>query len=149
MDISSRGNYPSNKLSNFAVHPFVLDDIEISSMEGFLQSLKFKEPAMQREVCKLTGMAAKRKGSKKKWQRNGILYWNGKAYDRFSDEYQKLLDRAYNALAKNNGFQRALLATGNATLKHSIGKRKKADTILTVSEFCGRLTKIREQLKGE
>lgn len=46
LDIGSGKDYPSNALSNFAPHPFVIDGVECNSMEGFLQSLKFKEPEM-------------------------------------------------------------------------------------------------------
>ena len=70
-----------------------------------------------------------------------------KEYKRDSDEYQELLDRAFNALAENKKFQKALLATGNAVLKHTIGSRDMAHTVLTRREFCSRLTKIRKMLK--
>lgn len=149
LDIGSGKDYPSNALSNFAPHPFVIDGVECNSMEGFLQSLKFKEPEMQKEVCKLVGKAAKFKGKKKKWWQDQTLYWQGVAYKRESQEYQDLLDRAYNELSKNESFQRALLATGNATLTHTIGKRKETETVLTAREFCSRLTAIRQQLKEE
>lgn len=52
MDIGSQNSYPASALSNFAPHPFIIDGIECNSMEGFLQSLKFKNPEMQKEVCK-------------------------------------------------------------------------------------------------
>ena len=65
MDISSKSGYPSSSLSNFAGHRFTLDDVEIFSMEGFLQGLKFKNPDMQAEVCKLVGYGAKKRGGKK------------------------------------------------------------------------------------
>jgi len=61
MNIGSGNTYPANSLSNFAPHPFELDRININSMEGLLQSLKFKSPEMQEEVCKLVGYAAKKK----------------------------------------------------------------------------------------
>ena len=67
MDISSTNGYPSAALSNFAPHPFKFDGIEVASMEGFLQSLKFKNPEMQKYVCTLVGRAAKFKGKDKKW----------------------------------------------------------------------------------
>lgn len=143
MDIISNGKYPSNKLSNFAIHPFELDGVKITSMEGFLQSLKFSNPAMQEHVCTLHGAAAKKKGYGKNWWTKRILYWRGEEIDRDGQEYQDLLDRAYFALAKNEGFRRALMATGHATLTHSIGKKKKSDTILTEQEFCSRLMKVR------
>ena len=104
---------------------------------------------MQKEVCKLVGRAAKFKGKKKKWYRDQTLYWQGKSYKRDSDEYQELLDRAYDQLSKNDGFRKALLATGNATFTHSMGKNKQSETVLTVKEFTSRLTKIRERLKKE
>ena len=148
MDIGSGQGYPADALSNFAPHPFVLDGIECNSMEGFLQSLKFSNPDMQREVCKLVGRAAKFKGKKKNWYVKQVLYWQGKEIPRDSDEYQMLLDRAYMAMAtQNRGFQCALLATQNAALTHSIGKTKTNETVLTRSEFCSRLTKIRTMLQ--
>lgn len=149
MDIHSKSNYPSNKLSNFAGHRFILDDVLINSMEGFLQSLKFSNPDMQEEVCKLVGFAAKQKGSKKNWRQKQTLYWRGVDLKRDSDKYQTLLDRAYTEMAKqSDGFRRALLATGDGILTHSIGKRRKNETILTSTEFCSRLMRLREQIKN-
>ena len=149
MDIGSGNAYPSCALSNFAPHPFVIDGVECASMEGFLQSLKFKNADMQKEVCKLVGIAAKRRGREKRWFTTQTLYWQGKEYKRDSQEYQDLLDRAYDALSENTGFRKALLATGNATLTHNIGKTRITETVLTRQEFCSRLRAIRERLQKE
>ena len=149
MDIGSGSGFPSATLSNFAPHPFVIDGVECNSMEGFLQSLKFSNPEMQKEVCKLVGKAAKFKGKKKKWWRTQTLHWQGTEIPRDSQEYQDLLDRAFDALAQNSGFRAALLATGNSVLTHSIGKTKITETVLTRQEFCSRLTKIRERIRKE
>ena len=149
LDIHSGHDYPSGALSNFAPHPFVIDGVECASMEGFLQALKFSNPEIQKEVCKLVGRAAKARGSKKNWKKTRILYWQGQEIKRDSQEYQDLLDRAYAALAENEGFKKALLASGNATLTHSIGKRKESDTILTAKEFCSRLTSLRAYFQAE
>lgn len=146
MDIGSGAGFPAAALSNFAPHSFVIDGIECASMEGFLQSLKFSNPEMQKEVCKLVGKAAKFKGKKKKWWKTQTLYWQGISYRRDSQEYQDLLDRAFDALAQNTSFQKALLATKDAVLTHSIGKRKKEETVLTTQEFTSRLTQIRKRL---
>lgn len=149
MDIGSGAGFPGATLSNFAPHPFVIDGVECNSMEGFLQSLKFSNPEMQKEVCKLVGKVAKFKGKKKKWWRTQTLWWQGIEIARSSEEYQILLDRAFNALAQNSGFRAALLATGNSVLTHSIGKTKITETVLTRQEFCSRLMKIREELRKE
>jgi predicted NAD-dependent protein-ADP-ribosyltransferase YbiA (DUF1768 family) len=147
MDIKKGAGYPASKLSNLAPNPFKIDGVECASMEGFLQSLKHQDPETQKHICQLIGMKAKKSGGKN-WKRNQTLYWKGVAYKRDSEEYQKLLDRAYAALAKNRKFQKALLATGNAALTHSIGKRKQKDTVLTAREFTRRLEDIRTKLKN-
>ena len=146
MDIGSGTGFPSASLSNFAPHAFVIDGVECASMEGFLQSLKFSNPEMQKEVCKLVGKAAKFKGKKKKWWRTQTLFWQGRSFKRDSQEYQELLDKAFDALSQNSSFQKALLATKGATLTHSIGKTKITETVLTTQEFISRLNRIRNKL---
>ena len=144
MDIGSTNGYPSAALSNFAPHPFIFDGVEIASMEGFLQSLKFKNSDMQKHVCTLVGRAAKFKGKDKNWYREQKLYWQGQEFKRDSKEYQILLNKAYNALyQQNEGFRKALEASKPGILTHSIGKTKENETVLTQSEFCGRLMKLR------
>ena len=144
MDINSGAGYPASALSNFAPYSFEVDGVECASMEGFLQSLKFKNPDMQKEVCKLVGKVAKRRGANKNWQRTQILYWKGVPIQRSTSGYQTLIDAAYAALSLNSKFRRALLASGKSTLTHSIGRKKQSETVLTVQEFCSRLTTIRE-----
>lgn len=147
MDIKSKSGYPASALSNFAPHPFVIDGVECASMEGFLQSLKFDKPHIQEEVCKLTGKAAKYRGQKrnKTWKREQTLWWRGTPYPRKSDAYQALLDKAFSALGENASFRKALHATGDAVLTHSIGKSKESETVLTEAEFCSRLMRLREK----
>lgn len=104
---------------------------------------------MQVEVCKLVGKAAKFKGKKKKWWKTQTLFWKGTEIKHDSQEYQDLLDRAFNELAKNTSFQRALIATRDATLTHSMGKRKIEETVLTTQEFISRLNRIRAELLAQ
>lgn len=74
MDIGSGTGYPSADLSNFSPHVFTVDGIECNSMEGFLQSLKFQDPEMQKHVCTLVRKKAKFKGENKKWWKTQTLY---------------------------------------------------------------------------
>ena len=71
MDIGSGSGYPAANLSNFHPHQFTIDDIECASMEGFLQSLKFKDPNMQIRsvnllVKKLNSKVKRKNGGKAK-----------------------------------------------------------------------------------
>ena len=143
MDVGSGNTYPANALSNFSPHPFVIDGVECNSMEGFLQSLKFKSVEMQEHVCTLVGFAAKKKGSDKNWYVTQTLYWKGEEIKRDSKAYQDLLDRAYEAMYKNTKFKAALEASGQANLTHNIGKADPTKTVLTRNEFCSRLMKLR------
>ena len=148
MDVGSKGSYPANALSNFSPHKFVIDGIECSSMEGFLQSLKYSNQDMQKEVCKLIGFAAKRKGANKNWKEKQILYWQGQELKRSSEEYQQLLVRAYKAMAEQSeGFKNALKASGDAVYSHSMGKNKESETVLTEREFCRLLNMCRDLVK--
>ncbi len=146
MDIGSSNGWPASALSNFAPHPFTIDGVECASMEGFLQSLKFKNPDMQIEVCKLVGKAAKFKGKKKKWWREQTLFWQGQVIKRDSQDYQELLTRAFDKLFENEGFQKALKATGNATFTHSMGKNDIHRTVLTEREFISQLNRLRKKI---
>ena len=150
MDIRSGQGYPAGALSNFTPHPFVFRGVAVSSMEGFLQGLKCKDPESQKHMCTMTGLAAKRAGSKKNWQRDQVLYWQGEPILRRSKEYQELLDEAYNAMfEQNEKARKALIASQNAHLTHSIGRTKKSETVLTRQEFCSRLMSKRRSIQHD
>lgn len=147
MDIGSKSGYPSSALSNFSPHFFVFDGVECHSMEGLLQSFKFDKFPVQVEVCKLVGIQAKMRGKNrnKPWKTRQKLWWRELPLDRQGDEYQALLDKAYQAMYdQSDSFRRALAATQNAVLTHNIGHNKEVDTVLTTREFCSRLTKLRD-----
>jgi hypothetical protein len=116
-------------------------------MEGFLQSLKVKDPEKQVQICALSGGEARGRGQRHIWNVDGFLYWRGEPIDRLSDAYQALLDRAYEALcAQSAKFRAALAASRDCDLKHSIGKDDPTETILTPQEFLSRLLRLRAAL---
>ena len=150
IDIHSKGEYPSCALSNFAVYEFYVDGVKCMSMEGFLQSLKFRSTAKQKQVCLLSGKEAKNSSrhslAQLRWLITHTLYWKGKRINRYSDEYQALLNRAYNELAKNPDFRKALLCTGENELIHSIGNKDARKTVLTEYEFILQLSELRNNI---
>ena len=127
-------------------HP---DTADLKRLVDFHKAPVGTKTEMQKHVCTLVGKAAKFKGKKKKWWKTQTLYWQGEAIPRDSKRYQELLDKAFNALAENSSFRRALLATQNATLTHNMGKKKTSETVLTKNEFTSRLTAIRTRLQNE
>lgn len=144
LDIRSNGMYPSGVLSNLCSNAFRLDGVLCNSMEGFLQSLKHQDPTKQRQLCQLKGGNA-RKRSVTSWQTDQIVWWRGLAIDRQSQDYQRLLHRAYQAMFdQNERFRAALMATRGITLTHTTGETDPFKTILTASELCSILTEIRD-----
>lgn len=151
LDVGSKSNYPAGELSNFAAHSFKIDDVECSSMEGFLQALKFDKEHIQVEVCKLTGIKAKHRGKERNnnWKLKMGLWWKGEFYPRKSQEYQRLLDKAYIELAKaSEKYRQALIDTKDLILTHHISRNNELETVLTQNEFCSRLMKLRKNLKN-
>ena len=147
IDIHSKAPYPSCALSNFAGYEFFVDGVRCNSMEGFLQSLKFRSPGKQRKICLLKGSQAKKSTAHSfaqlRWRLTRKLYWQGRKISRFSAEYQLLLDKAYAALSENGEFMRALKSTEGKGLIHSIGKTDCRKTVLTQEEFIRRLLELR------
>lgn len=149
VNIHSKGSWPEKELSNFYPHRFVFDGIECASMEGFLQSLKYKDVDKQREICALTGRDAKDRGSGI-WIFNQDLYWKGKQYNRHGIDYLRLVRNAYDAMySQCEDFRKALKAVGSKCLFHTIGMIDPHDTVLTESEFIQMLDLMRDRLKLE
>lgn len=144
LDIHSGGLYPSNVLSNLCSNGFRFDGMICGSMEGFLQSLKRKELDKQRQICSMKGGNA-RKMSVTSWQTDQIVWWKGQAIDRQGEEYHQLIRRAYQAMfEQNERFRTALMQTRGMLLTHNGGETNKYKTILTPSEFCGILMRLRD-----
>ena len=148
--VKGSGAYPANVLSNFYPHAFVLDGVACASMEGLLQSLKTKNTELQKRICGLSGLEAKkifyRKIQNLRWKITGTLYWQGKPMRRGSDEYQRFLDRAYEEIyAGNPKFAEALIASEGKKLIHTVGKSDSRKTVLTEYEFLSRLERLRER----
>ena len=151
MDIRSGSGGVASRLSNLGRRHFIFDGVECASIEGALQSFKFQDVNMQVEICKNYGQKARKSGQKKNWKQTQILYWKGEAIKRDSTEYQALLDLLYqSAFEQCDKYREDIVSCVGVTFKHSVGKRKKQDTVLTEQEFVSRLTKLRDgkQLTG-
>lgn len=148
IDISSTSKFPAGDLSNFTPYTFTFRGINFTSMESLLQGLKFEGIETQNSVFQMVGIKAKLRGKKRKWYLNQTLYWQGVPMKRDSAEYRAFLEEAFEALSQNKDFQKALLATGDKALYHTMGKSDSTRTILTEEEFCEILTKVRNKLQA-
>ncbi|AFL47710.1 hypothetical protein ZZ1p0215 [Acinetobacter phage ZZ1] len=145
IDIYFRLSGPAGQLSNLTANPFIMDNMYFGSTEGFLQGLRESNPKRQKEIFAMHGIQAKTSGGIRPIK-GQTLYWKGQPFNRHSDFYQELLKRGFMCcFAQNEKYQKALYDSLGKELKHSIGKTDPYDTILTIEEFVGNLTRIREK----
>lgn len=139
------------KLSNLYPHPgFYFRGRIFGSMEGLLQSLKFKDADRALEISQMSGTEAYFAGQKgNSWQKDQTLWFDGEPINRQSSGYQKLISSAYDHLACCPTFERAIVSTGNNLLLHSIGNHDTHFTVLTASEYLMQLYRVRSYLLAE
>lgn len=146
IDIKLKSNDPANILSNLHDDKFTCFGSEFTSVESFLQGLKFKSIEKQAEIFKMSGKQAKRAGKHHNfWKLTGNLYFKGEKINRYNENYQKILTKIYlSRYDQSEKFRKALLNSGLKTLKHSIGKKSPKNTVLTVDEYLNILTYLRK-----
>jgi predicted NAD-dependent protein-ADP-ribosyltransferase YbiA (DUF1768 family) len=148
IDIRSGYPFPGGDLSNFVHEPFKLDGIKCESSEGFLQSLKTADLTLSAFLRSQHGYQAKKLGTPILWNRDlskdPVLFWNSREYHRLSDDYLDLLYRSYEArFLQNEGFRKALKATGSEKLSHACGSSDPLRTVITEREMCDALEHLR------
>lgn len=145
IDIKSKASGETGRLSNFTKRHFIFDGVECNSIEGVLQSFKCSDIKRQKEICLLDGKAAKTAGQEYDWTVNQILYWNTAEYSRKGEEYQKLLDRLYEAVYEQDAqFRTDIQFIKGKKFDHKMGLTDKSKTVLTRSEFVHRLRRLSE-----
>lgn len=148
IDISFKSTGIAKALSNLCSYPFTFEAIHCSSMEAFIQSLKVKDPDVQRDICSKTGpFCYSIREIFDDWRITQTVHWKGIEIDRHSEEYTSLLRRAYVALlAQSPTFKYALLSSKGYRLSHSIGCIHKKETLLTPAEYINLLNHLRRLL---
>ena len=129
-------NSLSKALSNLFPYEFEFKGHHLHSLESFFQGIKFPDPETQKLVFAYQGLNAVhiQITSDYDWKKTGFIYWQGQKINRFSAEYDYLVDEVYIAAIQNPLFRQALKKVDRPIL-HSIGKEKKDETVFTRYEF--------------
>ena len=136
------------KLSNLYPYTFTIDEIEVKSMEGMLQSLKTNDINEKKKLWKMYGVDAWRYGQKfNNWKDNQLLYWNGESIRRNSLLYTQLISKSYDKLFENEEFKFNLKKSMKYNLTHSIGQTDVSNTLLTKDEYIGNMERLRGKIK--
>lgn len=135
-------------LSNLFPYEFKFKGKKLSSIESFFQGIKFKDKRMQNLVFKYSGLTSNyvKVNSAYDWKETGIIYWQGKEIDRYSKEYDDLIDELY-ICAIQNPLYRNLLKTTDRYILHEMGGKEKTDTVFTRYEFEKQLNCLKDFLK--
>ena len=142
-------------LSNLFPHKFSFytsksDETTCLSMESFIQSLRVKDPILQKYICEhYSGPTVQKlKLCLRDWREDGIVYWQGVAIKRDSATYTELITTAYDCLFESNPIFRELVlpAFKGKHLIHTISKDSKTETLLTESEFRFQLNRLIKRL---
>jgi len=147
VNVYSNAEWPGNKLSNFPLSPFELDEVQCASIEGFVQALKFRDLEEQLQVCALHGIEAKRAGAGEVHEqavRQGKLWWQGQEIALHSQEHYDLIERALRAkFTQHEDSRLALLETRSQILTHETGRPESPTTTLPAQIFISLLYCIR------
>ena len=143
-----KGSY-SKVLSNLFPYKFEFRSKKLSSIESFFQGIKFLDIEMQNLVFSYSGLDSNNVKicSGYDWKKTGILYWQGKEIDRYSKEYDDLVDEMYIS-AIQNPLYRNVLKNCNKSIIHTIGEKEKTETVFTRYEFEKQLNCLKDFLKG-
>lgn len=135
-------------LSNLFPYEFEFKGKKMGSIEGFFQGIKFRDVDMQNLVIKYSGLDSNniKIASDYNWKETGILYWQGSPINRFSEEYDDMIDELYIS-AIQNPLYRNVLKKCDKYILHEIGEIEKEETVFTRYEFEKQLNILKDFLK--
>lgn len=148
-NICAKGRHPEDILSNKCNNDFCFEGVQCSSMESFLQSLKYQDIALQAKIC-LEDANRLGQYDSSDWQKDQVLWWKGEPIQRQSRKYMRLIYKAYNELylwcAR---FRDALMGSIGKELLYDTGCNDIHQSVQTDNEFIRILSKLRERRKRE
>ncbi len=135
-------------LSNLFPYEFTFRGKKLNSIETFFQGIKFKDRELQDFVFSYKGLDSNyiQACSEYNWKETGILYWQGEEINRYSSEYDNLIDELYIS-AIQNPLYRSALRNCSKQIIHTMGGKEKKDTTFTRYEFEKELNCLREFLR--
>lgn len=144
MEIGNGKGPVLSQLSTMANHTFVIDDVKCTSLESFIQSLKFERATQCISVAGDKAKTAKERGKKQfNWCSNGHVHWKGQPMDRDSALYWHFLEHVFMEVAKqSSSFATALIESGDLEFT-CIGKSLPSETPITEKEYVRLMNKTR------
>lgn len=136
-------------LSNLFPYKFQFRGKTLHCIECFFQGIKFKDKEIQNLIFEYSGLDSNhiKICTEYDWKKTGIVYWQGNPIDRFSDEYDKIVDELYIS-AIQNPLYRSAIKNCTKEIIHTLGTVEKNETVFTRYEFEKQLNCLREFLNN-
>lgn len=148
-NICAKGRHPEDILSNKCTNDFCFDGVQCTSMENFLQSLKYKDAEIQLKIC-IADVWQLKDYDSIEWQKEQTLWWKGRPIKRQSIKYRNLIYDAYCEMYLWCGrFRDSLMRTDHRTLRYDSGHCNPQECVQTDKEFIGVLSKLRRKKRME
>ncbi len=137
-------------LSNLFPYEFEFRGKKLYSIESFFQGIKFENIEMQNLVFNYSGLTSNhvKVCSGYDWKETGILYWQGNKIDRYSKEYDDMVDELYISAIQNPLYRNTLL-TCDKLIIHTMGASEKNETVFTRYEFEQQLNCLKDFLRRD
>lgn len=137
-------------LSNLFPYEFEFRGKKLQSIESFFQGIKFKNTEMQNLVFNYSGLNSNyiKACTSYDWKETGYVYWQGKAINRYEEEYDELVDELYISAIQNPLYRNALKSCEREII-HLMGAKEKCETVFTRYEFERQLNCLKDFLKKE
>lgn len=134
--------------SNLFPYEFDFKGKHLHCIENFFQGIKFKDKELQDFVFLYSGLDSNhiKAATDYDWKQTRIVYWQGKEIDRYSQEYDDMVDELYISAIQNPLYRNALKICDRDII-HVIGETEKSQTTFTRYEFEKELNCLKDFLK--
>lgn len=124
-------------LSNLFQYKFYFKGFILQSIESVFQGFKIKNKKTQRYLFDYYGLNSNniKIAYDYNWRDEKKVYFQGKAIDRNSKEYEDFIDELYISAIQNPLYRNVLKNVGDKYILHALGEKSRDETVFSRAEF--------------
>lgn len=124
-------------LSNLFQYKFYFKGFMLQSIESVFQGFKIKNKKTQRFLFDYYGLNSNniKIAYDYNWRDEKKVYFQGKAIDRNSKDYEDFIDELYVSAIQNPLYRNVLKNVGNKYILHALGEKSRDETVFSREEF--------------
>ena len=124
-------------LSNLFQYEFYFRGFKLQSIESVFQGLKIKDKKAQQYLFSYYGLNSNniKAAFDYNWKLEKKVYFQGRAIDRNSKDYEDFIDELYISAIQNPLYRNVLKNVGSKYILHAMGEISKDETVFSRFEF--------------